>query len=675
MTNNLPRKLRKKLIGRARELLSQGYSVIPIRGDLSSSEPKKPTMKWRAFQKRIADVRDLDTMFDGRAGALGIVCGQVSRLVVIDFDDHFRYQRFCRQLPQFASSYTVKTKRGYHVYYRTGARVPSHQFEGGDIKGEKSYVVAAPSVIAGCEYRAVNGAAVMALEEDEVVRVLRYFHVGSASVGGRVGGPVIQADVNVAATYEKMQGNVGRNNALYHCASMAAAQGMSGAEIERALLRKHVMARAAGSHKAESLADRYREGRRTIASALKRGRVFGGERDGIPNSVRERLLQAQKSSVTARLLDVMVMAGWRAEALFRMRDAIAAGKRFGLARKSVIAALTGELSIYNGRHIVGRRYGEYLDIRGLKCGGRGRPVQLLFQMPSVGRLLNLLGVRWSPSDRLRESDLCSSRRYREALHREYVKRLSPQASMRRLASRLGVDERTVRRYNARLGVHVCERIGRFELSWDTLKCLPRLERGRAKTQTPGYWLALGQGARLPAWRHIGAGLLRRGEQRVRICALRGSVKSLGKPDPVAVVYESMTAESFMRLRMWREDKVGGHGLLGRLREAVSSAGARLARARYEKLRLRYDTVAEHIAEDKTADTIRAYLFADDGAGGEVRRPARRGVAYRMLKQFGEGNVFLALRDSYGEVMAAMAGHAARVGEEGSVAGVLAQSMS
>ena len=675
MTKKLPRKVRKKLIGRAKELLSQGYSVIPIRGDLASSEPKKPTMKWRAFQKRVADIGELDTMFDGRAGALAIVCGQVSRLVVIDFDDHLRYQRFCRQLPQYASSYTVKTKRGYHVYYRTGAKVPSHQFEGGDIKGEKSYVVAAPSVIAGCEYRAVNGAPVKSLNEDDVDRVLKCFHVGSASGGVRFGGPVIGTEKNIAAMYDKMQSNVGRNNALYRCASVAAAQGMRRAEIEGALLRKHVVARAAGSHKSESLADRFREGRRTIASAVERGRGHGGELDGIPNSVRERLLQAQKSSVAARLLDVMVMSGWRAEVLFRMRDAIAAGKRFGLARKSVIAALTGEHSIYNGRHIVGRRYGEYLDSRGLNCCRRGRPVQLLFQMPSVGRLLHLLGVRWSPSDRLRDSDLGSSQRYREALHREYVKRLSPQASMRVLARRLGVVERTLRRYNARLGVHVCERVGRLELSWDTLKCLPRLERGRAKPQTPGYWLAVGQGARFPAWRHIGAALLRRGEQRVRICALRGSVKSLGKASRVAVVYESMTAEAFMRLRMWREDKVGGHGLLDRLREAVSSAGARLARARYEKLRLRYDTVAEHIAEDKTAETIRAYLFADDGAGGEVRRPARRGVAYRMLKQFGEGNVFLALRDSYGEVMAAMAGHAARVGEEGAVAGVVAGSMT
>ena len=61
-------------------------------------------------------------------------------------------------------SYTVKTRRGYHVYFRTSVKVLSHQFDGGDIKGEKSYVVAAPSVIAGFRYRATNRDAVKALD-------------------------------------------------------------------------------------------------------------------------------------------------------------------------------------------------------------------------------------------------------------------------------------------------------------------------------------------------------------------------------------------------------------------------------------------------------------------------------------------------------------------------------
>ncbi len=656
-------------------LASEGYSVIPVRGDLSPSEPKRPTMKWRTFQRRIAQGRELETMFDGRAGGLAIVCGRVSELLVIDFDDHVRYQSFCRRLPQYAASYTVKTRRGYHVYFRTRAKVVSHQFDGGDIKGEKSYVVAAPSVIAGFKYRVVNSTAVKSVDADEVDTMLKFFHVGSGSNLVPVSFGETVGNVDIVEMYERMYRVVGRNNALYRCASVGRAQGMARAEVERALLERHALARPVGEQKYEGVAERYREGRRTIASALAGRSVFCRDSEGVPNSVREGLLRAQKSSAMARLLDVMRMAGWRGESYFCMREAIELGRKFGLGRKSVMAALTGEHSSFNGRHIIARRYVEYLDIGGLKVGKRGRPVALLFQAPSVKRLVSVLEVPWSPSDPLGKDDLASGHSYRRALHREYVKRLSPRAPMAALADRLGVNPRTVRRYNAHLGVHVCERVGQFLLKPESLKCLPRRNREERKNHTPGYWLAVGDKARFPAWRHIGAALLKRGTEAVRVCVRRASVLSLGKPDARAVVYEPISAEAFMRLRIRRGEVVERAGLVSRLRDMVSRTGAKIARARYEKLGLRFDTVAAHIAEDKIAETIVGYLVADDGLGGEIRRPARRGVAYRMLKQFGEGNVYLALRESYSELMASLALRAVRYGDEEAGVGLLARGLA
>lgn len=340
-----------------------------------------------------------------------------------------------------------------------------------------------------------------------------------------------------------------------------------------------------------------------------------------------------------------------------------------------MSALTGECSSFNGRHIIARRYVEYLDIGGLKSGRRGRPVELLFQAPSVSRLLEVLGVSWSPSDVLTKVDLGSSHAYRRALHREYVKRLSPQTSMSVLAGRLGVNPRTLRRYNADLGVQVSESVGRFLLSWETLRCLPRRERNQSRNQTPGYWLQIGESARFPAWRHIGAELLRKRGDAVFVCARRASILSLGKAKVRPVVYGRLSIESFLRLRARRGGAAGGPGLLGQLRSWLRKAGELAGRIRYERLRLQYDNVASHIAEDKVAESIRGYLVAEDSVGVEVRRPARRGVAYRMLKQFGEGNVYLALRDSYSDLMAAMARHAARVGDEATGAGLLARSMA
>lgn len=670
----LRKKLRNRLLIRARNLAGKGYSVIPIRGDTSVAEPKKPAIKWRAYQRRVASRRELDSMFDGRAWALAVVCGQVSRLLVIDFDDHLRYQRFCRHMPQYADSYTVKTRRGYHVYFRTREKVPSHQFDGGDIKGERSYVVAPPSVIAGYEYKAVKRHETIELDDKGVQAILNYFHVRPAASGR--GGLITQvaANADISAMYDRLYPVIGRNNALYRCACVGQREGLSGDEIEKALLRRHVVSQGWGKHKYESAADRFREGRQTIASALRRGHLVQEDGEGIPNSVRERLLQEQRSSVTARLLDIMVIAGWRAESYFCARDAVDVCKRFGLSRKSVLAALTGECSGFNGRHIISRRYVEYLDIGGPNAGKRGRPVQLLFQVPSVARLLDVLGVRWSPSDLLSRGDLASGAAYRRALHREYVKRQCPGLPMSVMARRLGLNARTLRRYNAQLGVHVCERVGRFRLSWDTLKCLPRRERDQVRNQTPGYWLALGENCRFPAWRHIGASLLRRGADAVELCVRRASVMSLGKPNARSVVYESLSPEAFLRLRGYRGESVERGSMLDRLRDLVRRAGASIARVGYEKLRLEYDTVAVHIAEDKVAETIRGYLYAGDGLGGEVRRPARRGVAYRMLKEYGEGNVYLALRDSYSEVVSTIARHACRVGEQEAGKDLLARSM-
>ena len=148
--------LQKQLIERAKRLADIGYAAIPVHGNNAPAEPKRPAVSWRIYQRRIPSEAEIERSFNDKITALGIVCGRVSKLLVIDFDDALRYQRFCRHLPQYADTYTVKTKRGFHLYYRTMEKVPSHQFDGGDIKGERSYVVAPPSEIGTHIYRCVR---------------------------------------------------------------------------------------------------------------------------------------------------------------------------------------------------------------------------------------------------------------------------------------------------------------------------------------------------------------------------------------------------------------------------------------------------------------------------------------------------------------------------------------
>lgn len=667
--------LQKKLISRAKSLARAGYSPIPVQGNNAPTEPKRPSIRWREYQGRIASEAEIEQAFKENVTALGIVCGRVSKLLVIDFDDVLRYQRFCRHLPQFADTYTVKTKRGFHLYFRTAEKVPTHQFDGGDIKGERSYVVAPPSRIGSFVYGCIKAKAELELEKPDLDQLLNYFHV-SAAVHTVAGMQVREAkDLDLRRLYRRLAPRLGRNNALYRVVLIARESGMSKAEVEELLLKPHVEAPGRPGHKYESFADRWQEGARTIVSAFSSARSSEGSRGGAPNSVRERLLKAQRSTVLPRLLDIFALAGWEADAFFTLREAIQLGKRFALNRKSVMQALTGDYSSYDGRHIIARRYVEYLDIEGLNCRKRGRPVELAFQAPSAGRLLRVLNVSRSPSDRMGIEDVRSAKAYRMAVHREYIRRLSPRSSLSVLAARVGVNERTIRRYNDALNVRLTACVGRMKLTREALACLPKRSWRARGGATSGFWLETGEGRRLPAWRHIGSKLLKAAVGEAQICVRQASLFCLDGEARPATQFESLTLRQLARLLILRGEAPVEGGLMARLGNAVESARQRAETLRYEKLQLFFDTVEARIAEDKVAETIHGYLLARDESGAEVRRPARRGIAFRMLKEFGNGNVFLALRSGYKEAIMSLARHALRTGDAAQGLDFLAETLA
>ena len=553
------------LVERALELVRAGISVIPVRGDAAPREPKKPAIKWRAYQKRIMTEAEVRAAFAKSGEALGIVCGCISGLVVIDFDDHLRYRRFCRHRPDLAKTYTVKTRRGYHVYFRTDEKVPTHQVEGGDVKGERSYIVAPPSIIDGFRYRQVSGSDAMRLNRAGIDSLLKYFHVDSNLRTITAKHTRSTEETNLTALYQRLAPRIGRNNALYRTASVARDEGISLTETEARLSLLHAQAVGHAGHKRETVGDRVREAGSTVRSAYRRNGAGDEYREGWPNSVRETLLKEQCSTITARLLDILYLEGWQAESYFTLGEAVSAAQKYGLNRKSVLQCLTGELCTFNGRHIIARRYVEYLDIRGLYSRKRGRPVELLFQVPSVGRLLWVLKVGMTPSDRIDARDVKSAHAYRLALHREYVRRLSPRLPMRVMAERLGVNARTLRRYNMELGVTATAHVGRFALSWENLRCLPQRRRSEGRSATSGYWLETREGYRAPAWRHIGAGMLRRGERGLQVCVQRTSAWTLAAEAGAQVRYEKLSAEDFIRLRVLRDGGESASGSRGRMK--------------------------------------------------------------------------------------------------------------
>jgi hypothetical protein len=45
-----------------------------------------------------------------------VLTGKISGITVLDFDTLYAYKAFCKNVPDFESYFTVKTKKGFHVY-------------------------------------------------------------------------------------------------------------------------------------------------------------------------------------------------------------------------------------------------------------------------------------------------------------------------------------------------------------------------------------------------------------------------------------------------------------------------------------------------------------------------------------------------------------------------------
>ena len=525
---NQPELQRKALKEEAKGLVRGGYSVIPVQGDHEPSNPKKPAIAWKRFQSERADVGEIDGWFRGDITALGIVCGRVSRLMVIDFDDYSGYRRFRRRFPEYKNSRTVKTRRGFHVYFRTGLKVNSQQFSGGDVKGEGGFVIAPPSTIGGMRYEWIGGVMGPELDRREVDEILNFLVIGNERLAAAIGRPAVS---DLLAMYRRMAEDIGRNNALYRAASIGRESGLSEEEVVELLARAHAMQTGQGQLRMESVEKRWMEGLRTIRSAYSSGstKVVSG---GLPNSVRERLLSENGSSVVARLLDVFGKMGWMAGAWKTLSEIVHASAEYGLGRRSVVETLTGSLGVYRGRPLIKSRYVEYVDKRELNVKRRGRPVEKVYRIPDVGELVRLLGVAWSPSDELAADDLRSAHAYRLALHREYIGRESPEAPQAWLGKRIGVSDRTIRRFNRQLGVRSTVKVGVFELDRGRLKLLPKRRGDGKRWATPGYWLETGDGRRWPAWRHLGRRLLDECGDGVKVCMRRMSQWRLGGSDGV-----------------------------------------------------------------------------------------------------------------------------------------------
>lgn len=131
------------LLNHAVSYLKRGYPVIPVGQD------KKPLISWKEFQNRLPTEEEVCTWWiDYPEANIGIVTGELSRLVVVDIDPRHGGDVNGIHLPPTVISRTGGG--GWHYFYQ----YPKDRFVGNatsirpgiDIRGEGGYVVVPPSV-------------------------------------------------------------------------------------------------------------------------------------------------------------------------------------------------------------------------------------------------------------------------------------------------------------------------------------------------------------------------------------------------------------------------------------------------------------------------------------------------------------------------------------------------
>jgi hypothetical protein len=480
-----------------------GYSVIPTNG-------KVATIPWSSYQTHKPSLEQLRQWFieDGYTG-LAIITGSVSGLVVLDFDDLTPYRRFIEKYQHLAQTHTVKTKRGFHLYYHLPPYLTtrSRSVPGIDLQSEGKYVVAPPTCIEGHPYTVLQDDESKeinpkTLTADDIATITEFLDQQRRSTRtetlsnnhssatapqkqNRTGKrhskrPDAQskgihpADLAALYRFASAEGEGGRNNTLFKLACLGRDNGLTQEQVTQALADSHADQQANSEHRTETLWQRHREAIRTIQSAFSRPARESLHRykepEQLSNPIREALF-AEKLTCVVRVIEGLRLKGIQPNQAITRKLAV-----------NLLDGIVGRDSVYrafntvleNGQPVfettqnplprtpspntygvaistVSRQNSKCIEFKLSKSGKTpkgGRPTTY-FIMPSNIELAEKLAIRHSTiSDELTLDDLKSAKTTRNASHARFIERKPGQHTIHFFAKRLGLSERTIYRYNA-----------------------------------------------------------------------------------------------------------------------------------------------------------------------------------------------------------------------------------
>lgn len=143
------------MLQQAIEYYNKGYSIIPILPN--SKIPALP--EWKQYQETRAAIPQLRAWFGGAShNNIGIVCGSISNLVVLDYDPRNDVNGKTFSLVEAWGTNIKTPSGGRHFYFAHKPGVAAHvkDYPGLDIQSDGKYVLAPPSIINGSPYELVS---------------------------------------------------------------------------------------------------------------------------------------------------------------------------------------------------------------------------------------------------------------------------------------------------------------------------------------------------------------------------------------------------------------------------------------------------------------------------------------------------------------------------------------
>ncbi len=491
--------LPNELYNSAARYCDLGYSIIPIHGLANPDRFKAAAVRWTPYQTQRASLTKLKQWFlEKQFGGVAIVCGAVSGLAVLDFDDEQLADLFVSLHPDLAQTYTVRSGKRHlpHFYFRIPQHLStrSRSVQGVDWQYNGRYVIAAPTSSAEGAWTVSQDVAPLFLTERDLSRITAFLDAVSgkpkqsastrpSAVNKATVDSVVPSQQRII-DYYRARVHDGRNRALFETCCWLRDGGSTLQDVS-VLVPVHVAELPSGSHPPESPEKRRSEALRTITSAFSRspGKRTTPKLTTLPNTLREAMLK-HKQTPLLRVLEVIVKQGWRVNRPFTRLELLEAVREVGVGdyslRKALAATCPQEKPIFEEAATAAVAAvdcgDESPELNASKFSGtgptqkRGRPA-VTYLVPDLNALCERYGVEWKGSDEIDADALSSPASYRQAVHTALFDRRPGQYSRSWLARRLGVSARTVRRYNRQANVTVTPMFHQQPLTWRSLSAL------------------------------------------------------------------------------------------------------------------------------------------------------------------------------------------------------------